>query len=351
MGFAALLALALFGLNRVGSAIDRNNKMEGRKVATLPSYSYEYSWLTNDKLLIQVPSYISNQGKNNYPVRFQILNIKDGSLDQLAGLNNWINNRESGTGVQLNYQSNAFSPDGKWMYASEMKWVGARSLTGTNQNWLVSLDGTKQVSVKTRDGFVKWLPASSGLVLSHYLGVGQAGRNKFSHYVLKPDNLNKHPLIPGVFKDQTIETASALVGNQVIDLITDYRPMGKQYVSKIDWVHLVKRKADNLAVETTGAKLPLPPHSEKTYAASCNLSPIGDQLLWTFQENFESSSSDFLLGLLKVRTHPEFIITDLEGKVVRTLPPLEAPSNVQWLPDGKHISYRSSNNIYIIDLD
>lgn len=349
--FIGLCALALFGLIRVGSTIDRNLKMQGRKVAVLPSRAYGCRWLTNEKLLIQVPSYLYMQGRNNYPVRYQILNIKDGSLDQLAGLNNWVNGRESGAGTLLNNEPNAISPDGKWLYASEVKLIGNRSWTGTNLHWLLRLDGRKQISIKTQEGFVKWLPDSIGFISTHYLGVGQAGKNKFSHYILKLDALNKHLPIPGVFHDETIETDSALVGSQIVDLIADYQPIDKQSVLKIDSVHVVKRNLETSAVESTGPKVPLPPHSEKSYAAACILSPIGNRILWTFQENFSIAKSNILAEMFRRPNPSVFVITDLDGKVVRTLPPLETPANVRWLPDGKRVSYSSNNAIFIIDLD
>ena len=152
-GFIALFALAIFGLIWVQSKIDLNVKLAGRSVAKLPSQEYDFHWLSNDKMLIQVPEYLYTQGKNNYPVRFQVLNIKDGSLDQLAGLNNWVNSREAGAGTLLNHEPDALSPDGKWVFTSEEKWVGTGAWTGTNRFWLLSSDGTKQVSLKNSDGF------------------------------------------------------------------------------------------------------------------------------------------------------------------------------------------------------
>ncbi len=349
--FIGLCALALFGLIRVGSTIDRNLKMEGRKVAKLPSNACEYRWLSNEKLLIQVPYYLYMQGGKNFPMRYQIRDIKDGSIDKLKGLNDWVNTRQSGAGTLLNHELNGISPDGKWLLSSEVKWVGNRSWTSTNLYWLLSLDGTKKIPIKTQDGFVKWLPDSSGLVLTRYLGYGPGGSGKYSRYLVKSNQLNNPLPIPGVFHDETIETDSALVGNHILDLVADYRPIGKLSVLKIDSVHLVKRKLENSIVESTGPNLPLPPHNERLYAASCILSPIGNRLLWTFQENFRISKGNILAEMFK-RPHPsEFVITDLEGKVVRTLPPLETPANVRWLPDGKRISYSSSNNIFVIDLD
>ena len=204
--------------------------------------------------------------------------------------------------------------------------------------------------------FVKWLADSSGIIFTHYVKGGTVngvykGEGKYSHFVLKLDNLNKPIPIPGLFGNRTVETASISAGKQILDLIADLKLMGKGQVMKIDSVHLEKRNKENFAVEWKGATIPLPTHNEKLYLNSCVLSPTGDQLLWGFQENYGNGFSGAISSILNRRLKPEFIVTNVEGKVTHTLPPLETPSKIIWMPDGKHLSYMSKKEIFVMELN
>lgn len=87
--------------------------MAGRLAAKLPSPSCEVHWITNDELFLLAPTDDDSRSSILYSIRCQVLNVKDGSLDQLAKLNNWIDATESAVGRGLLEVADAHSPQQK----------------------------------------------------------------------------------------------------------------------------------------------------------------------------------------------------------------------------------------------
>lgn len=378
--FGVLLALATIAMIWVGIEARKNLELPGKPVATLSNNlfrtfdRYQSHWLNTENLcFIKFPGNLPSSGAvaTDQLMRFDTRTAK---RDDLKELNEWVVKREAQSKHQLVFDSRYFSPDGKWSFVEEKLPMGTRlskTVLPLKLRWIVSLDGKKRFSFQINqswDRLEKWLPDSSGVVLSNMKERVLARDGKLkgggkSQYCLKLENLSVRLPLPDDIVILQEPLSYSPDGKHRVGMRLQYLQLGNStFTNEVVSAQLVIRNSSNDSLEFQGPKVLTPKHFVQSRQTFCIASPSGDRMLWVFEEDPLKRNVNVLLQKLNLTNYfqgqskIELVLTDRDGSNVRPQPMITSDDfidirEVQWNPDGTRFSYRAGYKTYLVNLN
>lgn len=300
-------------------------------------------WLSDEELLV-----CRFEGKDGHDRILYRHNIKTGREQKLPGLTQARDHLPAET-----VDDQCVSPDGRWFLCSA-RW---------DQCLLAEVNGTRYHLYDSADDSAyrsfRWMPDSR-----HWLEeYGDGGRT--SHLILHD---TEHPdfkeAIPVGKNGDVLVTLRAVISRQdaitLVDADPDTEDSPSSAVSPRTFI-LSRISLDAPASPRAQFRLTMPPGSSPYRV---EVSPHGDRLAWCTTTLKADATRKWLhrfLPFLQAPTRPrtEIWTCDLNGDRMHLIGSLllqpdddsHPIGSLQWLPDGKHLSFEYRDHLYTVPAD